>query len=161
MRAAYYHGGAYQDHYAVKRRDHWSGPEEMWERFRSRPPFVHWDAAVLRDYCDHALEGNRLACPPRMEAGVYENSNHPDSAIFEELARVRVPVVLLRAERAWEPGADDMSLSPTDPDLAKRFALVEDHCLAGRSHFIPMEDPALVASHIESVIRRGGPAGLS
>jgi pimeloyl-ACP methyl ester carboxylesterase len=152
MRSEYYRGGAYRDHYAVKRRDQWSSPDEMRQRFAQRPPFAYWDPDVLQDYCAHALEGNRLACPPRMEAGIYENTNHPDSAIFAEIARVQIPVRLLRASRAWEPGAEDMMLSPTDPDLASRFAHVEDFHLVERSHFIPMEDPAGTAAHIQAVL---------
>ena len=41
--------------YIAKRRNEWSSPEEMIERFRGRPPFVHWDPEVLRDYCEFGL----------------------------------------------------------------------------------------------------------
>src|SRR5205814_3144477 len=35
----------------LRRRNSWASPEEMFERFRSRPPFQSWDPAVLWDYC--------------------------------------------------------------------------------------------------------------
>jgi pimeloyl-ACP methyl ester carboxylesterase len=157
MRPEYYQGGAYRDHYAAKRRDDWAGPAEMYERFKPRPPFAQWDDRVLHDYCDYALEPAaegrfRLACPPRFEAGIYANSSHPDSAIFDEIGILKTPVRILRAARSWEPGAQDMALSPTDPLIATRFPKSEEFAFEEHTHFIPMEAPEMVADHVRQLL---------
>src|SRR5438445_8929818 len=38
-----------------RRRNLWKSPDEMFERFRNRPPFSHWQPQVLRDYCNFGL----------------------------------------------------------------------------------------------------------
>jgi pimeloyl-ACP methyl ester carboxylesterase len=138
-------------HFVAKRRNRWKSAQEMFERFQDRPPFVHWDRAVLRDYCDYGLlpdgDGFVLACPPLIEASIYENSPAPASDIYAEIATVKIPVRVVRAGKVPEPG-DVMGRSPTAPDLAASFRQGTDLCLADHSHFIPMEAPALVAKLI-------------
>jgi lipase len=152
-RAAYHGPRAEGPHFAARRRNHWRSPEEMFQRFRTRPPFDRWDPAVLRDYCEHGLlpapdgHGFVLACPPEIEAAVYAASASAD--IYEEIGALEIPVRVLRAgrSRARAPEGErmDMSASPTAPDLATHFKHAEDIFLPGHSHFIPMEDPGLVA----------------
>jgi lipase len=138
-------------HFVAKRRNRWKSAQEMFERFEDRPPFVHWDRAVLRDYCDYGLlpdgDGFVLACPPLIEASIYENSPAPASDIYPEIATIRIPVRVVRAGKVPDPG-DVMGRSPTAPDLAGSFQRGTDLCLADHSHFIPMEAPALVAKLI-------------
>jgi len=138
-------------HFVSKRRNRWKSADEMFERFENRPPFVLWDRAVLRDYCDYGLlpDGDEfvLACPPLIEASVYENSPAPESNIYPEIATIKIPVHVVRAGKAPDPG-DVMSRSPTAPDLAASFQRGTDLCFMDRSHFIPMEDPALVSKLI-------------
>lgn len=137
------------EHFAARRRDRWASPDEMYERFKSRSPFDRWDLAVLRDYCDYGLlraedgDGFVLACPPVIEASVYQHSTAAN--IYPELAKIDLPVRLLRAGR---PAARpfDMEGSPTAPDLAQFFRRCDDTALAEHSHFIPMEAPDLVAA---------------
>jgi lipase len=139
--------------FVARRRNQWSSPEQMFERFRERPPFEHWDADVLRDYCEHGLtpapDGNgfALACPPAIEAAIYPNSAAPESNIYSEIARVEAPAMVVRAGRPAPP--DSFERSITAPDLASRFRRGRDIVLNERSHFIPMEAPALVAEMIE------------
>ena len=146
------------DHFAARRRNEWSSPDEMFERFRTRPPFDRWDPAVLRDYCDYGLlpnpagEGYVLACPPEIEAAVYAGSAGSDP--YEDIAAIDVPVRVLRARPRGEDSALDMSASPTAPDLANHFRRGTDVPLPGHSHFVPMEDPALVANEILAAIER-------
>src|SRR5260370_28049355 len=82
--------------FAAKRRNQWSSPQEMFERFKDRPPFLDWDRLVLRDYCEYGLlaEGDHfvLACPPQVEAAIYENSSAPESDIYSEIETIRIPV---------------------------------------------------------------------
>jgi pimeloyl-ACP methyl ester carboxylesterase len=148
------------DHFAARRRNNWTSPEEMFERFKDRPPFSGWEPAVLRDYCEYGLlpspsgHGYELACPPAIEAAVYAGSASDDP--YDEIARIDVPVRVLRARSRGGPVAADMSSSPTAPDLASHFQHGEDVFLPDHSHFIPMEDPALVALHILEIERIPG-----
>jgi lipase len=154
MPRALYTGRPRELHYARKRRNHWKSPHEMFERFKDRPPFRHWDQDVLRDYCDYGLipepagHGYVLACPPEIEASIYETSTLSDANIYEELGNIDVPVTVVRAPRFMPAeGPMDMSASLTSPDLATTFRHAVDREVP-HSHFIPMEAPQLVADFV-------------
>lgn len=141
-------------HHVGKRKNHWTGPDEMFERFQSRAPFNTWQSEVLRDYCDHALgpanaDGSfSLACDPLQEAAIYLHSASND-AIYDELPGLKLPVTLLRVA----PGAEnsqDLATSPTWPELAQQLPDCREVYLPHMNHFIPMQDPALVAKYIEA-----------
>ncbi|MDA0365739.1 MAG: alpha/beta hydrolase [Chloroflexi bacterium] len=148
--------------FVARRRDRWASPEEMIERFATRPPFSDWEPAVLDDYCRYGLlplaeGGFELACPPLVEADVYAHAGSTDVA--DEVARITVPVRVIRApaQPVAEAGAPRaFTSSPTPPDLATRFAHGEDVPLDHGTHFIPMESPALVARHVDEVVSRLG-----
>lgn len=145
-------GSAEGDHFAARRRNEWGSPEEMFDRFKDRPPFSGWDPEVLRDYCEYGLlpnpagEGYVLACPPEIEAATYAGAMATD--IYPAIESLTIPVRILRARQRTEGGPMDMSSSPTAPDLASHFQHAEDIFLPQYSHFIPMEDPELVARHV-------------
>lgn len=150
----------FANHFAARRRNEWSSPEEMFESFRPRPPFNSWDEQVLRDYCEYGLlpnpdgEGYVLACPPLIEAATYAGSAG-GGEIYELIARIDIPVRVLRAGRDGElspGGRSGMTGSPTAPDLASRFAHSEDLPLPQYNHFIPMEAPGFVAEQIEELL---------
>jgi lipase len=140
-------------HFVAKRRNRWASPREMFERFQDRPPFAAWDRAVLRDYCEYGLlpegDGYVLACPPAIEAAIYENSPAPESDIYAKLDTIRIPVLVVRSVKPADP-ADVMSRSPTAPELASSFARGLDLPVAEFSHFIPMESPTFVAERISA-----------
>lgn len=142
-----------------KRRVQWSSPDEMFEAFRGRPPFNRWEANVLRDYCEFGLlhEGNWcvLACPPEIEASVYECSKEPETRLHAVIPSVAVPVVVLRAGFATDL---PFSNSPTDPHLASRLPNGTDVLLREHTHFIPMEAPGLVAEWIRRMLATLAPA---
>lgn len=152
------------EHFAARRRNEWSSPTEMYERFKDRPPFNTWDRAVLHDYCTHGLlpapngTGFVLACPPAIEASIYMAVTAAD--IYPEIATIQIPVRVVRARGQRDPSAvnqtnvpsvEDFSKSPTAPDLASHFPHGTDVYLAQHSHFIPMEAPALVAQYVEEM----------
>jgi pimeloyl-ACP methyl ester carboxylesterase len=134
--------------FVAKRRNRWESREAMFESFKDRAPFNAWDRAVLRDYCEFGLlpdgEDFVLACPPAVEAAIYEASPAVESNIYPEIAAIQVPVHVVRAGRYRDP-ANVMGMSPTAPDLASHFVRGRDTCLADYSHFIPMEAPELTA----------------
>jgi pimeloyl-ACP methyl ester carboxylesterase len=135
-----------------KRRNEWKSPQEMFERFRPRPPFAQWREEVLRDYCEWGLlpDGDRfvLACPPDVEASIYAASNAEDANPYPLLPRIEQPVTILRAGVPWDLEKFDLSSSPTAPDVARSFRRARDLRLEGRSHYIPMESPELVAAEL-------------
>ncbi len=145
---AYGQPGAPLD-FVARRRNEWASPVEMYERFKDRPPFQSWDRAVLRDYCDHALSGSALACPPEIEAAIYGNSTALDANIYPEIASIDMPVRIVRSASPYTYGRFDGS--PTADDLASHFKHATDERLTGVSHFIPMEAPDLTARHILNV----------
>ncbi len=146
--------GAPEDHPTARRRNRWASVEEMVARFSGeRSPFVGWQPEVVRDYCSWGLlpapdgDGFVLACPPVVEASIYMGSSSLDLyALIDALA---LPVTVLRAPpRDDTSTAMDFSKSPTWPGLAARFRHGRDVYLPARTHFIPMEDPALTADYI-------------
>jgi pimeloyl-ACP methyl ester carboxylesterase len=147
-----YIGALQEEHFAAKRRNRWSTWEEMYERFKPRLPFSAWDDEMLREYCRYGLlpdDGSFiLGCPPKIEASIYQNSPARDADIGAEIARVDVPVVVMRAPRLHVPGTQDMGASPTDPRLASRFPRGRDILMKDNTHFIPMENPDRVAAQI-------------
>jgi lipase len=154
MPRALYTGQPREPHFARKRRNQWESPDEMFERFKDRPPFRTWDPSVLRDYCDFGLvpaaddKGYVLACSPDTEASIYEASTLNDANIYDRLGKIDVPVTVLRSPRFMPAqGPMDMAASLTAPDIAAHFRRGRD-VEVPYSHFIPMEAPGLVADYI-------------
>ncbi len=147
--------------FILRRRAVFASPEEMWERFHKRPPFVRWQAAVLRDYCQFALlpsDGHFvLACPPRVEASIYAHSTAAESNLYPGIPSLAQPALVMRAGVVPRPGVFDLDASPTAPDLATRFPNGRDLPLAGHNHYIPMEAPELVAEWIGRYLAPGMP----
>ena len=138
--------------FTLRRKAHFDSVEQMFERFRNRQPFSRWRPEILRDYCQFGLlaadDGLVLACPPAFEASIYAESTAPEANLYPVIAGIAAPVVVMRAGMERGPGPLDLSASPTAPDLASRFARGRDILLPGRSHYIPMEDPDVVAAEI-------------
>jgi len=144
------------DHPVSRRRNQWQDAEEMFERFKDKDPFQTWDTSVLRDYCDYALhpesedEYRQLACDPINEASIYMSQAYGD-AVLADLPRLRCPTVVLRAHYDG-PSLTDFSASPTWPGMVELIRDCTEHYLPQMNHFIPMQDPALVADHIRDAI---------
>jgi len=142
------------EHPAARRRNWWVSPEEMLERFKNRPPFDAFDRAALRDYCQYGLlpdpagHGFALACPPQFEAAVYMSS-FGNADVHRSVSAVDVPVFLVRVMEPPTPlDLLDFRYSPTWPLLVEHFKRGREVHLPDRTHFLPMEDPALTASYI-------------
>ncbi|MCC6846984.1 MAG: alpha/beta hydrolase [Deltaproteobacteria bacterium] len=149
-------------HPAAKRRRHFTSIDEMIERLHGRPSFASFTAAALRDYCTWGLvpsvdpPGFELACTPEMESAVYGGA-FGNPGIHEHVRALDLPVTLLRAIEPRTP-ADlaDFRYSPTWPALASQLRRSRDVHRPDRTHFMPMEDPALVASVIAEAEAQGG-----
>ncbi|AMO71327.1 hypothetical protein AZE99_05145 [Sphingorhabdus sp. M41] len=137
----------------ARRRNSWTGPDVMFERFKDRHPYKTWDPAVLRNYCEYGLlsdgeGGYRLACPPQTEASVYATSASVDP--WPLIDQIEKPVTILRAPQIERDGAFDFAGSPTPPGLADGFAHGSDIYLPDLTHFMPMQDPKRIAELIIS-----------
>jgi lipase len=141
--------------FTLRRRNKWTSPDEMFERFRDRAPFAQWRPEILRDYCEYGLLPRNgefvLACPPAAEASIYENSKEPGSNIYAEIAMVQQPVVVMRAGKTRDVAIFDLSASPTAPDLASHFRRGREIVLPDASHYIAMESPERVADEIRTL----------
>ena len=144
--------------FVAKRRNLWSSPDELVERFQARTPHSLWDPKVLADYARYGLLPNplatagnsddlfELACPPEIEASVYLDSG--DSWLGDSLKKILSPVRIIRAAPPPVGYKGGFLYSPTSADLASAFVNAEDVFLPEFTHFIPMQDPKLVAQHI-------------
>ena len=144
-----------EDHPVSRRKNQWRDAQEMYQRFKGRAPFDTWQPAVLQDYCDYALapasDGapRQLACDPINEAGIYLHQKGNEAAL-KELPGIHTPVTLLRAP----PGNDvtpNLTLSPTWPELAAALPNCQEIYLPDLNHFIPMQNPELVARYIRAI----------
>ena len=144
----------------AKRRNEWASPEEMIERFQGRFPFELWRPQVLNDYARYGLlpapsgEGFVLACPPAVEAAVYNGRGLGDD-IWETVPKITPPVRVLRAKEPV-PGVEmrGFETSPTAPELASTFPDGSDRVLSHLTHFIPMQEPETVAEEIAAFTDR-------
>ncbi len=143
-----------EDHPVSRRKNNWRDAQEMFERFQDKAPFNTWQAAVLRDYCDYALspagddDYQTLACDPINEAGIYMHQEGNED-LYDMLPDVHVPATLLRAPPA-EGMLRDFAASPTWPELASALPDCEEIYLPDHNHFIPMQNPELVARVIRN-----------
>jgi len=162
MEPAFYEGEAAEpipdpaEHPVARRRNAWTSAEEMRARFADRPPYANWDPQVLADYCTYGLlpasngEGLELACPPALEASVYQNALR--TSPHEWLHYLALPSTVIRAPTGERGGPLDFSLSPTWTGLGAAIGAERDELWAEHSHFIPMEAPARVAGLLADLL---------
>ena len=150
-----------EDHPIARRVNHWESPQAMFQSFESRHPFSLWKKEVLWDYCLFGLELDpdppepqkpyRLCCPPKVEAAIY--AGNTDGNIHSLIDKVELPVTIFRAqERELTQTRLDFSKSPTWPKLASHLPNAQERYFPFLSHFIPMQDPFLLATQINRTI---------
>ena len=143
-----------QEHPIARRRNHWASWQDMFEAFKDRKPYSLWDPKVLADYCQHGVvlkhdgSGVELACPPSIEASIYTAATGGN--IHHLTKQITIPVDVIRAMQrpAGPRDVTDFSLSPTWAPLATMFPNGKDIYLPELTHFIPMQDPQLMARMI-------------
>ncbi|MEA2626620.1 MAG: hypothetical protein QOD06_2665 [Candidatus Binatota bacterium] len=134
---------------ARKRREVWASREEMFESYRSRPPFATWREEFLRSYVDHGTEphaggGVRLKCPGAVEAEVFGMA--PEHDAWRDCDRVTAPTLVIRGER---------STALSDRDAAAVVARLRRGrmiTIAGAGHFVPQEAPEAVLAAIDGFL---------
>jgi hypothetical protein len=126
---------------------------DFFYRLKDRNPFDRWHRKVLLDYCEHGLlphpagEGYELACPPAVEAAIYQHSTDVESNIYAEIGMVQAAVTVVRCGR-FSKEIGSFSASPTAADAASKFQNAVDLFLPDQSHFLPMEAPHIAADII-------------
>lgn len=139
-------------HPISRRRNIWESPDEMFEHFKNRMPYCLWQADVLRDYCDYGLLPDddgalKLACPPILEASVYMGFNGVNP--YLSINNIACPVHILRAPGLQAGGEMDFTVSPTWDDLAAYFVNGRETYLPDLTHFMPMQNPEIIADMIK------------
>lgn len=140
-------------HPVAKRRNFFKDADAMFANFQGRGTYGLWQEDILRDYCEYGIvpnpegEGYVLACPPEIEAAIYMGSASED--IHDKIRGIEIPVIVLRAkQREADRETMDFGSSPTWEGLAGEFEFGRDIYLPDLTHFIPMQDPGLVAHYI-------------
>ena len=130
-------------HPTARRKRDFASAEEMIARFATRDPYHLFAPSVFEAYCRHGLvpaasgEGLELACPPEVEASVYETSRS-NGAILDAARLVNIPVLVIRAQSSDVP---DFKGSPTWPGLAGILPQGRDLHRPDMTHFHPFQDP--------------------
>jgi len=145
-------------HPSAGRKNHFDSAQAMFDRVADRPPYAVFDRQALMDYCQYGLRpadsgtGFQLACAPGFEGKVYPLARqHP--AIYAAIRALQIPVLVVRARpqdpsiKPWDPLG-----SPTWPGLAQEFRQGRDLHLIDKTHFLPMEDPALAARLVDEAL---------
>ena len=138
-------------HPSAGRKARFDSPQAMFDRFADRVPYAVFERGALRDYCEHGLlpapdgQGCVLACAPGYEGSVYPLARS-NPGVYASIRALHIPVLVVRA-RAQDPSVKpwDPLGSPTWPGLAAEFRQGRDMHLTDKTHFLPMEDPALMA----------------
>lgn len=137
-----------------RRRNQFDNWEDMNAVFSKKPPYCDWDPEVLENYCLYGSvtkqngKGVGLACRPDIETSVY--MGHCSVNLTSELSKITLPVLVLRGRAGihQKDGRIDFAASPTWSELAAQFPNGKDVFLAKLDHFIPMQEPELVAHYI-------------
>jgi pimeloyl-ACP methyl ester carboxylesterase len=133
---------------AKGRRSIWPSRQAMFEAYRGRGAFRTWPEEIVRDYVEGgALDyiddrQARLACTPGWEAANYR-AGPPD--IWRTLDALRCPTTLIVGERR------STCPPPVVAMLTERKPEIKVVHVAGASHFLPMESPAIVQSEIRAM----------
>jgi pimeloyl-ACP methyl ester carboxylesterase len=136
---------------ATLRRQHsWPGQALAEQHLAARSPYRYWDREVLAGYFATGLtrtgDGRcTLSCPPEIEAAIYTEA--PASQAWSRLPEISCPVRILRAA-----GSQGMP-STASPLIAQVTRDGVDRLAGGPSgHFVPMEQPGLVAAFVREML---------
>ncbi len=134
---------------ALKRRAVWPDRPTMVRAYKGRGAFATWPEETIADYVaggtqDRADGSIELACAPAWEAANFATA--AEHSPWGRLTRVACPVRILRGtERSTCPAAVAQA-------LAARIPACTERAVAGASHFLPMEFPALIRGEIADML---------
>jgi pimeloyl-ACP methyl ester carboxylesterase len=135
---------------ARRRREEFGSRDEAFANFVAKDPFRNWDGRALAAYVDGCFtdEGGtwRLACPPTAEAEYYASAG--SHAAWERLGEIAPPASIVAGT------ASDSHPREWVETMAQQFGNGRAVFVEGATHFLPMEDPALVARLVGAVVHR-------
>jgi pimeloyl-ACP methyl ester carboxylesterase len=131
-----------------RRREVFASREAAYDNYASKPPLDGLMPEALRAYVDYGFvdepDGRvRLACAREHEARIFEMSH--EHGTFDRLGDVQCPVLVMAGVSG---GASQFADAVADGIPGARFHRFDD-----LGHFGPLEDPAQVASVIETFFR--------
>jgi pimeloyl-ACP methyl ester carboxylesterase len=141
---------------ARRRRHEWASRDEAREKWMGKEMFSDWDPRALELYLAEGLRerddgGVELKCPGEIEAAVFEGAGSVD--VMALAHRLSTPALILWARRGNFPREHFENLAGRMQD-----ATVQE---ADTGHFVPMEDPELVAERVLAFSARSGSRGAS
>lgn len=140
-----------------RRRQRWTGPDEMGESLARRPPFAACRADMLAAHCRATLRPVRsgedggpgegsytLCCPPAVEAALFTTFSLPGS--FEALTAFPGPVHVVGSIPDPAPGGEWVPAALAS--AAKTHPECRYTAQPGVGHLMPLEDPEACADLI-------------
>jgi pimeloyl-ACP methyl ester carboxylesterase len=133
---------------AQRRRSWFPSRDAAYERFASGP-MATWKPEALAAYVDFGFtdggDGVTIKCEPAIEADVFrEGSNHDTWDLVPDIS---VPVTILSGEQS------DTHTQPFLDALARQFDDPTMIAVPETGHFLPMEEPEVVAMVVADEIR--------
>ena len=126
---------------ALRRRDAFPSPSAALSNFASKAAFSRGDSEVMDSYVHGGLVEEagewRLRCRPEHAADVYRGGSAHGA--YDRLGEVEIPVLLMAGEHSTTHNEGFVE------DLRSRFGNATSMVIPGTGHFLPMEQPALVA----------------
>ena len=130
----------------VRRREKFLSFDDVLKAYRGRGAFETWPEQVLTDYLRSGLkngpDGVRLACAPLWEADVYRGSVIGAAHLG---ASVKCPVTLVY-------GDTDSTTPQTEAEILKQNVGARLVKVPDATHFLPMEQPAIVREEINRLM---------
>ena len=125
-----------------KRKRWFESAEAMFRNLVHKPPFNTWRRDMLRDYCEFGTRpapqgGVELKCPPEIEAEFYSHAREfPGLAL---MLKSLSPLLLMFGEKS-----DSTGIKIADK-IAAQLVNGTVVTIPDASHFLPMEQPEMVA----------------
>jgi pimeloyl-ACP methyl ester carboxylesterase len=126
----------------LKRRRRFESADAMFRNLENKPPFNAWRRDMLRDYCEYGTRpapdgGVELKCPSEIEAEFYSRARQ--YAALPLILKSRLPLLLIFGEKS-----DSTGIKIADK-IASRLENGRVVTVPNTSHFLPMEQPEVVA----------------
>lgn len=117
--------------------------------YRGRGPFARWDERALNAYVSGGFEdietGVALRCAPEAEAEFFLHASV--HGMWDRLGELTLPVSLIAGE-----GSDTHPGEFLERQARQFGGPATTEIVRGATHFVPMEQPALIAERIAAVV---------
>jgi pimeloyl-ACP methyl ester carboxylesterase len=131
----------------LRRKTSFPDQESMYQNYRVKAIFGKIPDEVLRDYVDGLAmletDGSvRLKYSPAWEVQIYETGGSADRYVWNNLEKIRCPVLILRGEDS------DTLAQKTLERIARSFPNGKGVTVPSVGHLLPLEEPQQVAAII-------------